>query len=1270
LRTTFTVQDGQPFQVITPQLPVSISLVDLSTLPQIDREACILLLAQEEAQKPFDLQQGPLLRASLLRLSTEEHVLLLTLHHIITDGWSQEILLRELMAGYTADLIGTVEQLPPPPVQYADYAVWQRQWLQGPVLEEQINYWKTQLAEAPTVVELPTDKVRPAVQRYQGQTMTRTLPASLLRDLRAFTREAKCTLFMTLLAGFAILLERMSEQDDLIIGTVVSGRTCRDIEQLIGFFVNTLALRIDLKGDPIVEQVMERVRAMTLQGYAHQDIPFDQIVDAIQPERNLSHNPLVQILFILQMPSEAIHLPETELQFDLQPMTVESGTAKFDLALIASETDDGGLQLSLDYNSDLFIAESMQRLLEHYQYVLVNMITHPRERISRLEWLSQSERHQLLVDWNATNAPYTDNQCIHQLFEAQVRRTPTAVALVYENQSFTYRDVDHKANQLAHYLQRLGVGPEIAVGVYMERSLDMIVALIAVLKAGGAYIPLDPRYPQERLALMLSDSQPIVLLAQRTLQARLPECSAKIIYLDSHEKNLHTDECAEPPACTATGDNLAYIIYTSGTTGTPKGVLISHRSLCNVIEAQIRAFAVNSDSRILQSASFGFDASVSEIFMALLAGASLYLPPSPTSLLPDASLLQLLRDNMVTTVTLPPSALALLPFTDLPALQTLIVAGEECPVHLAKQWSGRYRMLNAYGPSETAICATIATCDSTDTDRLSIGHPIANTQVYVLDTHMQPLPVGIPGELYIGGVGVGRGYLNQPALTAERFVPDPFSHCAGARLYKTGDLVRVRSDGSLEFLGRRDHQVKLRGFRIELGEIEAVLTQQADVQDVTVILREDTPGDKRLVAYIVPRGGNTIVEAELRSHLQAMLPEYMIPAHFVLLDALPLTPSGKVDRRALPRPEHIRRSPGKNPYIGPRDHIEWEISRVWEQILGIKRIGVRDNFFNIGGNSLLAVRLLDELEQALGSKIALNTLFQESTIEYLARIIRNQRIAPHANKQSELMEFYPASVNRERLPFFCVHPSSGDTFAYADLARCIGSDQPFYAFQSRGLDGQQEPFESIEKMAECYISSLRLVQPHGPYLLGGWSMGGIVAYEMAQQLLLQREEVAMLAMLDATILPAVEGGDAELAHALLGKELPWEQFIQLTEEEQMEYLLDYKRQVGLELPDTDLLLFRHHMRLFDLNSRAVRNYTPRSYPGDMMVFRCRDAAAHIPPDLAWGQFVTGEIYIYEIPGDHHSLMLHPNVEELAKQLRACLDEMQIKHREASLIRQI
>ena len=850
LRTSFQTVDGVPVQVIDANPIWELLIVNLAGKEAEAAEK----LAQAEAQTPFDLTKSPLLRVTLLKLQPEKHILLINMHHIISDGWSIGVFIRELSHLYGAFVAGEEPTLPTLPIQYADFAVWQRQWLQGKVLAAQLEYWKRQLADAPPLLELPTDRPRPAIQTFQGKTERFQLDGKLTQQLKALSQQSGCTLFMTLLAAFGVVLSRYSGQTDLVIGSAIANRNRREIEGLIGFFVNTLALRLDLSEKPSFATFLKQVQTVTQDGYEHQDLPFEMLVEELQLERKLDRNPLVQVGFILQnAANEAWNLPG----LTIEEMSWELDSARFDLEFHLSEVNDGIAGFCC-YNIDLFDGTTIARLLEHFQNILRAIIANPQQSVGLLPLLSEQEQKQLLVDWNQTQADYPQDSCIYQLFETQVERNPDAVAVVFENQQLTYTELNCLANRLAHYLQTLGVGPEVLVGISVERSLDMIVGLLAILKAGGAYLPLDPDYPIERLQFMLEDSQVTFLITQRSLLTKLPNSQASVICLDDvqdqvsqySQDNFHNG---------LTGSYLVNVIYTSGSTGKPKGVMVEHRGLVNLAIAQIQSFAVHNHSRVLQFASFSFDACISEILMTFGSGATLYLAKKD-SLLPGQPLIERLQKDGISHVTLPPSALAVLPKEPLPALQTLIVAGEACSLDLVKQWSVGRNFFNAYGPTEASVCASIGQCDK-DNLKVTIGKAIANVQIYILDSHLQPVPVGVPGELYIGGIGVARGYLNRPELTAEKFIPNPFDPPLTpldkggeqtSKLYKTGDLARYLADGNLEFLGRIDNQVKIRGFRIETGEIEAVLSQYFLLAQNVVVAREDSAGDKRLVAYLVP----------------------------------------------------------------------------------------------------------------------------------------------------------------------------------------------------------------------------------------------------------------------------------------------------------------------------------------------------------------------------------------------------------------------------------
>ncbi|MBD2776527.1 non-ribosomal peptide synthetase [Iningainema tapete] len=990
LRTTFPAVDGKPVQVISPSLAIAVPVLDLQGLEEAEVQQIVTNLARQ----PFDLSNGPLLRVTLLRLGSS-YVLVLILHHIITDGWSMGIFLKELSILYRAIALGSPLLLPELPIQYADFAVWQRQWLTEKVQKQQLNYWKQQLAGAPPLLELPTDKPRPPIQSFCGATKEFQLDRNLTEQIKIFSQHSGATLFQTLLAAFVILMFRYSGQDDICVGSPIANRNRREIETLIGFFVNTLVLRHQIKGNPSFSEFLSQVQQVTMSAYAHQDVPFEQVVEALQPERSLSYNPLFQVMFVLENFSlDTLELPN----LTLTPQLVERGTSQFDLSVAVWETKKG-LIGSWEYNSDLFEADTIARMTSHFQTLLTAIVANPNQPISELPLLTERERHQLLVEWNNTRTPYPDSKCIHQLFEEQVEKTPNAVAVVYEDESLTYQQLNERANQLAHYLQTLGVKPEVLVGICVERSLLMIVGLLGILKAGGAYVPLDPAYPQERLSFMLSDSQVSVLVTQQKLVTAVPVRAMDVVCLDAQWEIISQQSQLNPSSAVRAG-SLAYVIYTSGSTGKPKGVLVTHQGLCNLALEQIRTFDVQPNSRVLQFASLSFDASIWEIVMALCAGARLCLG-TLDSLLPGSGLIELMQNQAITHATLPPSALAAMPAAELPNLQTIIVAGEACSANLVAQWSSDRRFVNAYGPTESTVCATTAVCIDSN-QKLPIGRPIANTQVYILDDHLQPVLIGVPGELHIGGVGLARGYLNRPELTQQKFIPNPFDNSKvtsrlgkfategnppgnfpqKSKLYKTGDLARYLPDGNIEFLGRIDNQVKIRGFRIELSEIEAVLTQHPQVREVVVIAREDKPGVKSLAAYVVPELTQP-TSNELRLFLKSKLPDYMVPASFTVLEVLPITPNGKVDRRALPVPEfEFDESTG---FVSPRTHTEEILANIWRDVLGLKQVGIHNNFFELGGDSIIGIQIITRANQA-GLKLTPKQLFQHQTIADLAAV--------------------------------------------------------------------------------------------------------------------------------------------------------------------------------------------------------------------------------------------------------------------------------------------
>ncbi|MGQ4807000.1 D-alanine--D-alanyl carrier protein ligase [Candidatus Entotheonellaceae bacterium PAL068K] len=1325
LRTTFPAVDGQPVQAIAPTLTLPLRFVDLQHVSKPQQDAVVNRLAAQEARQLFDLARGPLFRYTLLRLAAvpqpcttaheeppthptrqpaghaahnTEHILLVNMHHIISDGWSIGVLTRELTTLYTAFSMGQPSPLPELSIQYADFAQWQRQWLSGEVLQRQLHYWRQQLHGAPTLLELPTDHPRPAVQSFNDRREPFALDPDLTEQLEDLGQQFSMSLFLPLYTAFVITLFRYSGQEDIVVGVPIANRNRQEIESLIGFFINTLALRTDLSGSPTCRELLERLRQVALDAYAYQDLPFERLVEELQPHRTPSHAPLFQALFAWQnQPQEVLELPG----LTLTPLERENVTAGFDLTLsletVAPDPSPGNspqIKGWLGYNTDLFEAATIQRMLGHFKMLVAGMVAHPDQRIGEVPLLTEAERHQLLVAWNDTRTAYAQDHGIHQLFAEQVERTPDGIAVVGpmvdtepgEAGQLTYRALNARATQLAHHLQALGVGSEGLVGVCVERSVAMLVGLLGILKAGGAYVPLDPAYPPERLAFMLEDAAIRVLLATTNSAAQLPPHQAHIVYLDQDLKHRSQNQIQQPSR-TGPPEGLAYMIYTSGSTGHPKGVLVAHRGLCNLAQAQIRAFGVARSSAVLQFASLSFDASIAEIVMALCTGATLYLAPTRAH---GPALEPLLHDYGISHIILPPSVLAVLPPADLPALQSVIVAGEACPPALVQQWLPGRRFFNAYGPTEATVCATIAEVTSaelSDLGRPPIGRPIANTQVYILDPSCRPTPIGVPGELHIGGVGLARGYHNRPALTAERFIPNPF---AAGRLYKTGDLARYLPDGNIEFLGRIDHQVKFRGFRIELGEIEAVLAAYPAVRDTVVMLREDTPDDKRLVAYVVlkePQLHQALADprdlkADLRTHLKRKLPDYMVSMTFLILDALPLTPNGKIDRRALPAPDG---SDVEDGYVAPRTSTEKALATIWADVLGLDRVGVHGNFFDLGGHSLLAVQLLALIEQQFATRLPLTMLFQHATIEQLASVLHQSAAAL---AWSPLVPLQPHGTRR---PFFCVPGGGGFVTYLAPLAQHLGQDQPVYGLQARGLDGISAPHTRMEEMAAQYIQAMKTVQPEGPYVLGGHSLGGRIAFEMAQQLQKQGDEVALLAIFD-TQAPNPDGVPPSLA----GDEVDWLTFFAVCIEEltgkklaigsdtlrglaadaRLEYLYQQFKRVDW-LPIAGMTELRGLIQVFKTAFHLY--WTPQEvYPTRIALFRTSPAEPAEGENMAylrqlqerlvslpeardgqqetwgWETFAAGSVEMYPVPGNHFTMMHAPHVRALARQLKACL----------------
>jgi amino acid adenylation domain-containing protein/thioester reductase-like protein len=977
--------------VIQPAAELSISRINLESLPPADRETAAQQILLQETQQPFDLSAESLFRVTLIQLDADDAILLMVLHHILCDDWSMNLLCQELSVLYNSDNATTA--LPELRIQYGDFALWQRQWLQAEVLDTQLNYWRQQMADLPKL-QLPTDHPRPTYPSERGARQSFQLPQPLTTALMALSRQEGVTLFMTLLAVFQVLLYRYTGQEDVPVASPVANRHHPGIESLIGFFVNIVMLRTNLSGAPSFRELLQRVRRMALDAYHHQDLPFEKLVEALHPERSLNGQPLFDVVFALQNRHFSQPLQLDGLQH--QWIEIDNGTAKCDLLLQLIETPEG-LTGYFEYCTDLFEAETISRMVGHFQTLLTAIVADANQPITQLSMLTPPELHQLLVTWNNTQTDYPQDRCIHQLFEAQVQHQPDAVAVVFGEEQLTYRQLNRRANQLADYLQSLGVTPEGLVGLCVERSLDMVVGLLAILKAGGAYLPLDPEYPTERLQYMLQDAQVQVLLTQQHLVERLSDYQGQSICLDTDWSVI--SQCSpENPITAVETSHLAYVIYTSGSTGQPKGVMVSHQALLNLVFWHQQAFEVTAQDKATQLAGTAFDAAGWELWPYLSIGASIDLVPSDIRISPEN--LQAWLTSQDITISFLPTPVAeqflSLEWTETTPLRTVLTGGDR--LHQYPSRSVPFQVVNNYGPTENTVVTTsglVAPHQQTNQIPPSIGRPIANIQTYILDSHLQPVPIGVPGELYIGGAGLAQGYLNRPDLTQEKFISNPFNP---SKLYKTGDLVRYLPDGNIEFIGRIDNQVKIRGFRIELGEIETVLGQHRGIQAFCVIVREDTPGNKRLVAYIVPKPQMIPSISQLRQFLKAQLPDYMVPSAFVVLESLPLTPNGKVNHRALPAPDF---SAHGDHYIAPSTITEAILAQIWSQVLTVKKVGIHNNFFELGGNSLLAARAIARMQDILEMDIPVRYLFEFPTIAQLAEQLDN----------TQTVETKPATIN-------------------------------------------------------------------------------------------------------------------------------------------------------------------------------------------------------------------------------------------------------------------
>ncbi|WP_408890509.1 non-ribosomal peptide synthase/polyketide synthase [Myxococcus faecalis] len=1275
LRTSFPDEGGVPVQVISPPSRFQFRRVELHE--ETERESTLLRLVGEEVARPFNLSRGPLLRATLVRLSEEEHVLVVVLHHIVSDGWSTGLLVREVAALYGAYAEGKPSPLGELPVQYGDYAEWQRGWLQGEVLEQQVEYWRKQLEGAPRALELVTDRPRPAAQSFRGGFVQTQWPKELWRKVEEVSRREGVTPFMVLLSAYQVVLSRHAGQREVVVGFPIAGRTHAETEGLIGYFANTLVLRGRVEEGETFGELVGRAKEVTLGAYAHQDVPFEKLVEELLPQRDLSRSPLFQVSLTLQ------NTPGVEVKLGkglvLKGLETDTKTSKFDFSLLVGEGPDG-VAVVLNYNSDLFEEGTAERLVRHVRRVLEGGVEGWGKRVRELPLETEEERRRV-VAWSGRGSSRAERlgaeprendqqearrqhgqrprslheQTLAGLFEATVAAGPDAVAVVDSaGESLTYGQLNERANQLAHHLRSVGVGPEVRVGLSVERSLEWVVAVLGVVKAGGAYVPLEGSNPAERMRWMKREAGVAVVVGREELVEEVAESADVVVSLDADAALIGRQPKSNPPL-RGDGSNLAYVMYTSGSTGTPKGVGVPQKAVARLVKGATYA-SFSAEEVWLQLAPVGFDASTLEVWGALLNGAKLVVYPAKELALEEVA--ATLKAHEVTSLWLTaalfeqmqayqPEALA--------GVKQVLAGGDVLPVQRVKE---RLRaggtLINGYGPTEnTTFTTTWRMQKESDVGERGapIGRPVEGTEVYVLDEGLRPVAVGVPGELYAGGEGLARGYVGKPELTAERFVPSPFGE--GERLYRTGDVVRWKDDGALEFLGRRDGQVKVRGYRIELGEVEEGLKQQAGVKEAVAVVREER-GDKRLVGYVV----GEVEGAAVKEGMRRRLPEYLVPTVVVVLEALPLTANGKVDRRALPEPEAVT-SP-EDVYEAPREGLEAKLAEVFSEVLGAKRVGRKDDFFELGGHSLLATQVVARVRALTGIDLPLRALFEAPSVEQLASWLEVSR------GDSPARDCVTLQSEGTGTPVFFVHAVGGAVGPYRLLSRWMGAGRPVYAFQSPGLDGAEPPLEHMDALVRRYVAALRAVRPEGPYVLGGWSMGGVVAFEMARELERQGQRVEQLILLDSfasTDELLTQGPDDALLLAGMAMDLARtagvestlrpESLAGLSEDEQLARVIAYARESGWlppEVQDSDLRAWRDVTRA---NLRVLSTFRPGAYGGPVLLLRAKDAKRErsVEPTHGWSRYVAPEqLEVEDVPGTHYTLLHAPHVQALAARI--------------------
>ena len=1267
IRTNYLTVDDNPIQAINPPAPVKLEIVDLQQISSSEQQVQVSAYLYQASRQPFNLTTDLMLRCCLVKLAPNQHIFLATMHHIASDAWSMGLFWQQLGQVYNAFSAHQQNPLLPLQIQYADYAVWQREWLSSAVIAQQLDYWKQQLINVNPILELPTDYPRPAIQTYAGKIASIGLSPQLTADLKALCRQEGATLFMTLLAAFQTLISRQSGQADFIIAAPIACRNRTEVEGLIGFFINTLLLDADLSGNPSFQALLSRVRKTALGAYAHQDVPFEKLIEELNPRRDLSRNPLFQVLFNM------LNVEDINLDLDgltVAPVNIAEANSKFDVTLYVKE-QDRQIHFDLAYNTDLFAPARMVEMLAQFEQLLTQIVANPAQQIQSYSLLTPSAQSILPDPRIALSQP--EFAPITTTFLNWANQTPNQTAIIQAARTWTYQELATAAQQIAQKLRtnQLSIGSTVAVSG--DRSFGLIASMLGVLISGGVLLNIDPQLPVARQELMLATAGAKYLLAVGT-PSSIVQLSPEIEILTIHPDTGMIgglepilDPTATPIALPLAAN--AYIFFTSGTTGIPKAVLGTHQGLAHFLTWQRETFSIVPEDRSAQLTGLSFDVVLRDIFLPLTSGATLCLPASTEDLTPGSILPWMERQQITILHTVPTLAHSWLinvpPSVSLGSLRRIFFAGEPLRDTLIHKWRQTFptagEIINLDGPTETTLAKCYYRVPATIRSGIQpVGITLPQTQALLFSPNRQLCGIGETGEIAIRTPFCTRGYLNSSTANQSQFIDNPFrSKLQADRIYLTGDQGRYLPDGTLEILGRIDRQVKIRGVRIEPGEIAALLNQHPQIQATVVIAREDIPGDKRLIAYFVPTQHSTPTTSELRQFLHQQLPEYMVPSAFVMLTTFPLTANGKIDSRALPAPD-LTRATSTPDFVAARDEFEIQLTKIWEQVLGVRSISTTDNFFELGGHSLLAIRLFSEIERIWDKNLPLATLFQAQTIEKLANLLRQEGwTAPY----SSLVPIQPEGT---KAPLFCVHPIGGNVLEYYSLAAHLGKEQPVYGLQSLGLDGKAAPLRSVEAMATHYISEMKIVQPNGPYCLVGYSFAGLVVYEIAQQLNRQGEKVALLVLLDR-ISPTFVPYRSSQWHEIIQIHLANLALLDL--KGRINYVIDRIRYRSIYkgsfreymMGQWNNALSPAYIDVFDANLQASDEYQTETYPGDLTLFRCQiqpqDQA--FSPDLGWRDLVTGNVEIYPLLAPHHNLLLEPYVQSLAQALKLCIDRATI-----------